>query len=51
MLGIPHEVTKHCLNIKLEAKPVQQCLCRFNEERWRAIEDEIARVLVVGFIN
>jgi hypothetical protein len=51
MPGIPREVTEHCLNIKSKAKPVQQWLYLFNEERWRAIKDEIARVLAVDCIK
>ena len=51
MHGIPCEVTEHCLKIKSEAKLVQQCLYCFDEEMWRVIGDEIASVLVVGFIK
>jgi hypothetical protein len=51
MSGIPREVTEHSLNILLGAKPVKQRLHHFNNERWKAIREEIARLLVLGFIK
>ena len=51
MLGIPRLVTEHKLNNLPRAKPVKQRLYRFDDERWKAIEEEIARLLVAGFIK
>ena len=48
MLGIPKEVTKHALKIRLGSKPVKQCLRRFDEEKRRAIGEEIAKLLAAG---
>ena len=51
MLGIPREVAKHTLKIHPGSKPVKQCLRRFDEGKHRAIGEEIAMLLVVGFIK
>jgi hypothetical protein len=51
MPGIPREVAKHALRIKPGSKPVQQRLCRFDEEKRRAIGEEIVKLLVAGFIK
>ena len=51
MPGIPREVTEHTLKIKLGSKPVKQRLHRFNEEKRRAIGEEIVKLLVAGFIK
>jgi hypothetical protein len=51
MPGIPRDVTKHCLSIKLKVKHVQRHLSHFNEERQKAIGDELIRLLVAGFIK
>ena len=51
MLGIPREVAEHELRILSGSKPVQQRLCRFDDERSRAIGEEIAKLLAVGFIK
>ena len=50
MLGVPRELAKHTLNIDPKFKLVQQFLCRFNEERRKAIGEEVARLLTAGFI-
>ena len=50
MPDILREVTEHTLKIRLGSKPVQQRLCRFDEEKCRAIGEEIAKLLVAGFI-
>jgi hypothetical protein len=39
------------LRIKPGSKPVQQRLCRFDEEKRRAIGEEIVKLLVAGFIK
>jgi hypothetical protein len=51
MPGIPREVAKHALRIKLGSKLVQQRLRRFDEEKHRAIGEEIAKLLAAGFIK
>ena len=50
MPGIPRELAEHNLNIDPKFKPVKQYLRRFNEERRKAIEEEVARLLAAGFI-
>ena len=51
MPGIPREVTEHTLKIHLGSKPVKQCLCCFDEEKHKAIGEEIAKLLAAGFIK
>ena len=51
MPGIPREVTKHTLKIHPGSKPVKQHLHRFDEEKHRAIGEEIAKLLAIGFIK
>ena len=51
MSGIPRKVVEHALKIKPGSKPVKQRLHRFDEEKHRAIGEEIAKLLVVGFIK
>ena len=51
MPGIPREVTEHTLKIKLGSKLVKQCLRRFDEGKRRAIGEEIAKLLAIGFIK
>ncbi|XP_066384959.1 uncharacterized protein [Miscanthus floridulus] len=51
MPGISREVTKHALKIRPGSKLVKQCLHRFDEEKRRAIGEEIAKLLVAGFIK
>jgi hypothetical protein len=51
LLGIPREATEHALRIKPGSKPVQQRLRRFDKEKHRAIVEEIAKLLVAGFIK
>ena len=50
MPGVPRELAEHTLNIDPEFKPVRQFLHRFNEERRKAIGEEVARLLATGFI-
>ena len=50
MPGVPRELAEHTLNIDPKNKPVRQFFRRFNEERRKAIREEVARLLVVGFI-
>jgi hypothetical protein len=51
MPGIPREVAEHSLDILPHSRFVQQQLWRFDEERRRAIEAELRKLLVVGFIK
>ena len=51
MLGLPREVVEHALKIRLGSKPVKQRLCRFDDEKRRAIGEEIAKLLVAGFVK
>ena len=50
MPGVPRELAEHTLNIDPKFKPVKQFLRRFNEERRKAIGEEVARILATGFI-
>jgi hypothetical protein len=43
MKGIPREV-------KPGSKPVKQHLCRFNDEKCKAIGEEVMKLLSAGFI-
>jgi hypothetical protein len=51
MPGIPRDVAEHSLDIRAGAQPVKQTLCRFDEEKSRAIGEEIHKLLAVGFIK
>jgi hypothetical protein len=51
MPGIPRDVAEHSLDIRAGARPVKQTLCRFDEEKRRAIGEEIHKLLVAGFIK
>ena len=51
MPGIPREVVEHTLKIHLGSRPVKQRLHRFDEEKHRAIGEEIAKLLTAGFIR
>ena len=51
MPGILREVAEHTLKIHPGSKPVKQCLCCFDEEKHRAIGEEIAKLSMDGFIK
>ena len=51
MPGIPREVVEHALCIVSGSKPTKQCLRHFDDERRRAIGEEIAKLLAAGFIK
>jgi hypothetical protein len=51
MSGIPREVAEHSLDIRAGARPVKQSLRRFDEEKRRAIGEEIHKLLATGFIK
>ena len=50
MPGVPREFADHSLHVRPDAKPVRQSLCRFAEDKIRAIGEEIARLLAACFI-
>ena len=50
MPGVPRELVEHILNIDPKFTPVRQFLQWFNEERRKAIGEEVARLLAAGFI-
>jgi hypothetical protein len=51
MSRIPREVIEHSLDILPSVKPVKQRLRHFNDEKQKAIGDEIARLLAIRFIK
>jgi hypothetical protein len=51
MPGIPRDVAEHSLDIRAGARPVKQPLRHFDEEKRRAIGEEIHKLMVVGFIK
>ena len=50
MPGVPRELAEQTLNIDPKFKQVKQFLHRFNEERRKAIGEEVAWLLAAGFI-
>lgn len=50
MPGIPAYIAEHSLNV-MDMWTVKQSLRQFNEERCKAIEEELARLLAAGFIH
>ena len=50
MPGVPKELAVHTLNIDPKFKSFKKFLRWFNEERRKAIDEEVARLLVAGFI-
>ena len=51
MPGIPREVAEHTLKIHSGSRPEKQRMHRFDEEKRRAIGEEIAKFLMDGFIK
>ena len=51
MPGIPREVAEHTLKIHPGSRSMKQCLRRFDEEKRRAIYEEIAKLSAAGFIK
>ena len=49
MPGVPREVAEHALKIRPGSKLVKKRLRRFDEEKRRAIGEEIAKLLVARF--
>jgi hypothetical protein len=51
MPGIPRDVAEHSLDIRAGARPVKQSLRHFDEEKRRAIGEEVHKLLAAGFIK
>ena len=51
MPGIPRDIAEHVLRLIPCSKPTLQRLRHFDDERCRAIGEEIAKLLAVGFIR
>jgi hypothetical protein len=49
MPGIPRDVAEHSLDIRAGARPVKQPLRWFDEEKRRAIGEEIRKLMAAGF--
>ena len=49
MPGVPKKVIEHKLAVKPDAKPVVQKQRRFVEDLKRAIQEEVDKLLKVGF--
>jgi hypothetical protein len=48
MPGIPWDVAEHSLDIRAGARPVKQPLRRFDEEKRRAIGEEVHKLMLQG---
>jgi hypothetical protein len=51
MPDIPREVTEHSLNIQPTVRLVAQRLRHFDEEKGKAIGEELAKLLAAGFVR
>jgi hypothetical protein len=51
MPGIPRDVAEHSLDIRAGTRPVKQPLRRFDEEKRRAIGEEIHKLMAARFIK
>jgi hypothetical protein len=51
MPGVPRELIEHSLNVHPQAVPKKQCLRRFAHDKREAIKQEIAKLLMAGFIE
>ena len=51
MPGILRDVAEHALCLVPGSKPAKQCLHCFNDERRRAIGEEVTKLLVARFIK
>jgi hypothetical protein len=51
MPGIPRDVAKRSLDIRARAQPVKQHLRHFDEEKRRAIGEEVHKLMAAGFIK
>ena len=51
MPSIPREVAEHALDVRAGSRPMKQRLRRFDEEKNRAIGEEVQKLLAAGFIK
>src|SRR3954469_10125616 len=51
MPGVPRELAEHKLRVDLKARPVKESLRRFSSKKRKAIGQEVARLLAIGFIR
>ena len=51
MPSIPREVTEHALRLIPGSKPAKKLLRRFDDERHRAIGEEVTKLLAARFIK
>jgi hypothetical protein len=51
MPGISRDVAEHSLDIRAGARPVKQSLHRFDEEKRKAIGEEVHKLMAAGFIK
>jgi hypothetical protein len=51
MPDIPRDVAEHSLDIQAGARPMKQHLRRFDEEKRRAIDEEVHKLMATGFIK
>jgi hypothetical protein len=51
MPGVSQEVTEHTLNIKPSSKPIKHGLRRFKQEKHRAMDEELSKLLATGFMK
>jgi hypothetical protein len=51
MPGTLRKVIEHSLDIRASSKPVRQRLRRFDDEKRRAIGEEIHKLLAAGFVK
>jgi hypothetical protein len=50
MPDIPRDVADHSLDIRAGARPMKQSLRRFDEEKRRAIGEEVHKLMAAGFM-
>jgi hypothetical protein len=48
--GVPRELAEHSLFVRPDAKPVRQPTRRLSDDRRKVVSDELAKLLVAGFI-
>jgi hypothetical protein len=51
MLGVSREVIEHTLKIKPGLKPIKQGKRRFNQEKHRAMGEELSMLLATGIVK
>jgi hypothetical protein len=51
MPGIPRDVAEHSLDIRADARLMKQHLRRFDEEKRRAIGEEVHKLMAAGFMK